>query len=183
MRAFRRTGTADACLRDALQVLGPEPLVGLSSCPSRWDILSLVEATALPGDCFELQAFSPAGQLTWRRAGGSEDGGALLLVADAALEPLAGRWSEEPLPTGIEVLAHQHLLWGTASTSRPGWTAMHEARIDGFEVPFDAAGHERLVLEAEELVGFDADGNAMVLYERLVRFAPASTRRNGDRHA
>lgn len=183
MKALRRSATADACLRDTMQVLGPEPLVGLISTPLRWEILSLSEATALPVDCFELQAFSSAGQLTWRRAGGSEEGAALLLVADAALDALTEHWSDDPLPDDLVILPHRHLLWGTAATADPGWTAMHEARIDGFTVPFDAEGHERLVLEAEEIVGFDPDGNAMVFYERLLRFAPASAVGNRDGHA
>ncbi len=183
MKAFRRSGAADACLSDAMQVLGPEPLVGLVSTPLRWKILSLSEATTLPIDCFELQAFSPAGQLTWRRAGGSEEGAALLLVADLALDAITEHWIEDLLPDDLVILPHRHLLWGTAAAADPGWTAMHEARIDGFTVPFDAEGHEGLVLEAEEIVGFDADGNAKVLYERLLRFAPAGAGGKGDGHA
>lgn len=113
-------------------------------------------------DWFGCRAFDGTNDARWMRQGAT---GVLVVVselaggadADVAVERV------DAVVTGV-----RHLLFGERDESANGWATLSAANVGALRVP-DPGGAGRLAIEAVEYVVFDADGNADVIDERLVR--------------
>ncbi|MEV6981854.1 CRISPR-associated protein Csx19 [Sphaerisporangium sp. NPDC051017] len=117
---------------------------------------------------YEARVFTAHVELRWVEAGY-----AVLLTEDASLLPGA---FGEPLDAldVVTTIETRYLVWGTATTSTPGWAMLASARVGALAVPMAAApetGRIRLAVR-EYVVADKAHGNAYVAEERLIGFEP-----------
>jgi CRISPR-associated protein (TIGR03984 family) len=132
-------------------------------------------------EAYEIRAFGPTAELGWVRRG--ETGDATLLADGPP-------GIDTDLPKLLEVLDRRYRIWGEppkaqedgkASATKPpsGWTTLSAGRIEPLYLPFGNRETE-LALIAREYVVRAKDGNAVVLFERLVGFAPAVATGEGE---
>ncbi|MCZ7659380.1 MAG: CRISPR-associated protein Csx19 [Xanthobacteraceae bacterium] len=136
---------------------------------------------------YEIRAFGLQAELRWTREGRT---GEAIALADGHVAALG-----DPDPThgqALDILARRYRVWGkpvrkerdatpsvaadadlAAAAPPRGWTTLSAGRIGSLCVPLAIGGNDEVVLEAREYVTLGEGGNAVVLFERLVRFAPA----------
>lgn len=133
---------------------------------------------------YEVRAFGQKAELRWVRSG--TDGTATLLAdGDVEAPETATKDSAKPL---LEVLDRHYRVWSLAPSDRvaaprplapSGWVAVGNGRVGTIRVPLAGAiadVHE-VELRAREYAVRGEQGNAVVLFERLVGFAAVEDRK------
>ncbi|NJP97984.1 hypothetical protein HCN51_52650 [Nonomuraea sp. FMUSA5-5] len=169
--------TQDVTLAEALAKADMEGACAFLTTPTAFSIARVRGGTCeMPqgrvdlAAVYEARVFTPRAELRWMET----EGHAVVLTEEEGILPPS--FSEHlPPMQAVATLPARYLVWGHASSPRPGWVTLRSREVGAITLPSPRSATDRVRLTAREYVVADTDhGNAYVAEERLVGFEPYS---------